>query len=143
MIREAGTGKTSFEVSDMEKKDNLKQFRWKKFQSGNPSGKPKYGSLTQALRRIGFEIDPEAVGDVSYYEAAARVWWWNACHGSNGGGSPRSIEAIANRLDGKPAESVTLTATVVQRSAEEHAQAIFETLQRLKQHEESGDRRFN
>jgi hypothetical protein len=123
-------------------KDNLKN--WKRGQSGNPSGKQKYSSLTQALRKIGFETDPDEQGrDASYYEVAARVWWWNACHGSNGGGAPRSIEAIANRLDGKPAESVTLTATVVQRSAEEHAQAIFETLQRLKQHEESGDHRVN
>jgi hypothetical protein len=129
----------------MANKGNLKNLKnWKRGESGNPSGKQKYSSLTQALRKIGFEVDPDVEGlAASYYEVAARVWWWNACHGWNGGGSPNAIESIANRLDGKPVETVTMNATVTQRSAEEHAAEILATLQRLKQHEESGDHRVN
>jgi hypothetical protein len=89
------------------------------------------------LCQIGHEVDPDAKGE-SYYEVAARVWWWNACHGFNGQGAPRAIEAIANRLDGKPAESVTVT-NITQLSADEHAQQILDTLKRLKRNEESGD----
>jgi hypothetical protein len=69
--------------------------------------------------------------------------WWHANHGFNGQGSPKVIEAVAARLDGKPAETVTVNTTVTQLSQEEHAQQILETLQRLKKHEESGDISIN
>ena len=77
----------------MANKDNLKN--WKKGQSGNPSGRPsdkKYSGLTQALRKIGFETDPDETGrDASYYEVAARVWWWNACHAADRPGPSRRL----------------------------------------------------
>jgi hypothetical protein len=89
-------------------------------QSGNRSGKrnpgKSYSSFTQALRKIGFEEDPDAKSGASNLEVAARVMWWHANHGFNGQGSPKTIEAIASRLDGKPAETVTVNATVTQRS---------------------------
>jgi hypothetical protein len=122
--------------------------RWKPGVSGNPSGKngaKNFSSLTQALRKIGFEIDPDdkSKSGANYYETAARCYWWNAVHGFNGQGSHKAIEAIASRLDGKPVETVQLNATVTQRSPEEHAQEILQTLQRLKQHEDSGDTTIN
>lgn len=116
-------------------KRNLKLPKWRA-ESGTPTGVKKYNSITQALRKIGFEIDPFDPSGASWYEAAARVMWWNACHGSNGGGSPRAVEAIASRLDGRPAESVTVT-TIAQRSPEEHAQEIVQILERLNQHDQS------
>lgn len=115
-------------------------------QSGNPSGKnsgKSYSSLTQALRKIGFEADPEDDSGRSYYEVAARVYWWNANHGSNGQGSYKAIESIAARLDGKPVETQNVNMTVAQRTPEEHAEEILQTLQRLGQNEKSGDTRVN
>ena len=91
------------------------------------------------MRKIGFEVDPDDKAGATNIEVAARVMWWNANHGFNGQGSPKVIETIADRLDGRPAETVNLNATVAQRSPEEHAQEILATLQRLKKQEESGD----
>src|SRR5215472_9656860 len=94
---------------------NLK--RWKKGESGNPTGKKigGYASFTQALRRIGFEIDPDSPDAVSYYESAARTMWKLATH-INNQGSMGGIEKIACRLDGKPVETVNVNTTVTQKS---------------------------
>ena len=116
-------------------------------QSGNPSGikKPvrQYGSFTKALRAIGFEADPDDKAGATYIEVAARVVWWNGCHGHNGSGSPKVIEMIADRLDGRPTETIELNANVTQLSQEQRAQEVLATLERLKKHEDSGDTRIN
>jgi len=116
--------------------------------SGNPSGTKKptrtYGSFTKALRAIGFEVDPDPDSNgASNLEVAARVMWWHANHGFNGQGSPKTIETIADRLDGRPTETIELNANVTQLSQEERAQQVLATLERLKKHEDSGDTRVN
>lgn len=142
----------------MGRTENLK--KWKSGESGNPTGKPgpkkhHFNSVTDALRRIGREIEVNIAGEqqdfkvtfkpkrrpMDAYEAAAWDLWWHGISGFNGKGSPKVIAKIQERLEGKvPDIQVQITE---QKTPQEHVQNALSILERLKKNEDSGDTRVN
>ena len=85
------------EKEEKGKADHLKQFQWKKGQSGNPSGRPKgIPSLEAALRQRLEQSDGEdvmrALVDVAFKKAMK--------------GDHRFWTSILERLDGKVADRI-------------------------------------
>ena len=79
------------------KADHLKQFQWKKGQSGNPSGRPKgIPSLEAALRRRLEEAD-----GADWMQALVEVAFKKATKGDH-----RFWNSILERLDGKVADRI-------------------------------------
>ena len=79
------------------KADHLKQFQWKKGQSGNPSGRPKgIPSLEAALRQRLEQSDGEA-----FMRALVDVAFKKAMKGDH-----RFWTSILERLDGKVADRI-------------------------------------
>ena len=79
------------------KADDLKQFQWKKGQSGNPSGRPKgIPSLEAALRHRLEQSDGE-----DFMRAGVDVAFKKAMKGEH-----RFWTSILERLDGKVADRI-------------------------------------
>jgi hypothetical protein len=76
---------------------------FKKGQSGNPKGRPKEGtSWAAVLEKIGGEKLKGS--DLTKKEAVARKLWAEAAKGQ-----PWAINALMDRLDGKPKQVVDQT----------------------------------
>jgi len=76
---------------------------FKKGQSGNPAGRPKEGtSWAAVLEKIGGEKLKGS--DLTKKEAVARKLWAEAAKGQ-----PWAINALMDRLDGKPKQVVDQT----------------------------------
>jgi len=77
----------------MPRGENLKEYQWKKGQSGNPNGrKPKGETLTDALRQ---SIDPTDIA-TKLKELADD-------------GDLGALKYIYDRIDGKPVETINQT----------------------------------
>jgi hypothetical protein len=78
---------------------------FKKGQSGNPNGRPKEGtSWAAVLEKIGGEKIKAGKEEITKKEAVARKLWGEAAKGQ-----PWAINALMDRLDGKPKQVVDQT----------------------------------
>ena len=75
---------------------------WKPGQSGNPGGRPKDGLSLASLLRV--ELEKDGGGGKTKGELIAEKWVELGL-----AGSPVAISAMADRIDGKAAQSLTLT----------------------------------
>ena len=105
-IREFLTSLRTGGNSDMDKKQNLKQ--WPKGVSGNPGGRPKH-DLAAEIARVVFESDPEAVRK-AFLTRLRR-------------GDSRAFAVLADRGYGKLTEHLTMDATVAAGVVERLASA--------------------
>lgn len=86
---------------------NLKPF--KKGASGNPAGRPKSVTLSEALRLELAKSNPKVKADETYAETIARLLVKAAATGK---GSIRAAQEIADRTEGKPRQSVEMDMNV-------------------------------
>ena len=83
--------------------------QFKPGQSGNPAGRPKKDfCIPDILRKIS---DEDGNKDMTKLEAVLRVAYQKAAQGDL-----RAIQFIAERLEGKPHQSTSVKAEVVQES---------------------------
>lgn len=81
-----------------------KSTRWKPGQSGNPAGRPKSITLSEALRLELAKANPEGDGDETFAEAIASVLVKSAATGNI-----LAAKEIADRTEGKPKQAVDMT----------------------------------
>ena len=90
-------------IDDEDKKSPIsgtappREGRWKKGQSGNPGGRPRWKPLTEALQRL-YDEQPELLDQL-----AARLTV------KAGQGDVGAFNAIADRLEGKVSQSIEST----------------------------------
>jgi hypothetical protein len=84
---------------------NLKPFR--KGQSGNPAGRPKTITLSEALRLELAKANPEGENEETYAEAIASVLVKSAA-----GGNILAAKEIADRTEGKPKQAIAMDMSV-------------------------------
>jgi hypothetical protein len=84
---------------DSSRADHLKQYRWKKGQSGNPGGRAKGKSIVAELR----SLLNEGIDDVDLAKALAEVAYKHALKGDF-----RFYEMILERMDGPVAQEVQI-----------------------------------
>lgn len=77
---------------------------FKKGQSGNPKGRPSDGtSWAAVLEKIGGEKIGSGKDELTKKEAVARKLWGEAAKGQ-----PWAINALMDRLDGKPKQAMDI-----------------------------------
>jgi hypothetical protein len=86
---------------------NLKPFR--KGESGNPAGRPKSITLSEALRVELARLNPKTKDEQTYAETIAKLMVKAAATGK---GSIRAAQEIADRTEGKPRQSVEMDMNV-------------------------------
>jgi hypothetical protein len=84
-----------------------KSTRWKPGQSGNPAGRPKSITLSEALRLELAKASPEGDGEQTYAEAIAAILCQTAATGNI-----LAAKEIADRTEGKPKQAVDMTMNV-------------------------------
>jgi hypothetical protein len=87
--------------------ENLKPFQ--KGESGNPAGRPKSTTLSEALRVELARLNPKAKDEQTYAETIAKLMVKAAATGK---GSIRAAQEIADRTEGKPRQSVDMDMNV-------------------------------
>jgi hypothetical protein len=117
---------------------NLKKF--KKGQSGNstganstnPQGRPKLVA-SQIAKDHGLTVDPEdPEGRVRIVKILDTLYKSATSSAPGCPPSVRAAEEYADRFWGKPAQAVTLDATVTTKTAEQHIESILEKIGRVK-----------
>ncbi len=78
--------------------------RWKPGQSGNPKGRPKSLTLSEAYRRELAKVDPADPAKRTFAEVLAEQMIIKAKRGD-----VAALKEIADRVEGKSKQSVTLT----------------------------------
>lgn len=84
-----------------------KSTRWKPGQSGNPRGRPKSVTLSEALRLELAKANPEGDGEETFAETIASVLVKSAATGNI-----LAAKEIADRTEGKPKASVDMNMNV-------------------------------
>ncbi len=117
------------------------QNQWKKGQSGNPEGSPKgLFSIAKELKKQMGEVDPEDPEGRTHGAVMVSKAIWLANYGSNGQGSIKAVSEVFDRLIGRPAQAVTLDATVTDKSTSEHVTSILRSLETLRETKDSDER---
>ena len=99
--------------------ENLKPFE--PGQSGNPAGRPKSITLSEALRHELAKEAPEAAAGETYAEKIAGVLCAAAA-----GGNVNAAREIADRTEGKPRQAVDIDMSVMDWRAIAKTQGISE-----------------
>ena len=81
-----------------------REHRWKPGQSGNPKGRPKSITLSEAYRRELAKVDPTDPQGRTYAEVLAEKMRERACTGD-----VAALREMADRTEGKPRQPVSLT----------------------------------
>ena len=80
----------------------MQELKWKPGQSGNPKGRPKKEmSITDALRRIGEEVNPQT--KQTKIQILAEMIWETALKGDK-----IMAQMIIERLEGKPRQPIEI-----------------------------------
>ena len=82
--------------------------RWKPGQSGNPKGRPKSVTLSEALRLELAKAHPQGDGEQTYAEAIAAILCQTAAQGNI-----LAAKEIADRTEGKPKQSLDVDMAVM------------------------------
>ena len=99
---------------------NLKPFR--KGQSGNPKGRPKSITLSEALRHELAKENPKGKDGETYAERIAAVLCQAAV-----GGNVNAAKEIADRTEGKPRQALEVDMSVMDWRAIAKTQGVSET----------------
>ncbi len=81
--------------------------RWKPGQSGNPKGRPKSITLSEALRLELAKAHPQGDGEQTYAEAIAAILCQTAAQGNI-----LAAKEIADRTEGRPKQAVDIEMNV-------------------------------
>lgn len=81
-----------------------REHRWKPGQSGNPKGRPKTITLSEAYRRELAKVDPEDPEGRTYAEVLAGKMREKAF-----GGDVAALRELADRTEGKPRQTLSLS----------------------------------
>jgi Family of unknown function (DUF5681) len=115
------------------KGDAGKSTRFRKGQSGNPSGRPKSSfALERTLRERCIEVDPRDRHGRTHYEVIVAKMITVAKKGS-----VRAFEELNNRLFGKAPQSIALSGNVGLTTREERVAHILDKIDALKGVEQS------
>ena len=88
--------------------------QWKKGQSGNPEGSPKgLFSIAKELKKQMGEVDLKDPEGRTHGVMRSRKLS-PANYGSNGQGSIKAVSEVFDRMIGRPAQAVTLDATLTE-----------------------------
>ena len=82
--------------------DRLKPYRWQKGQSGNPKGRPKAITLSEAYRAAIRELVPRDQRERTFAEQIADAIVARAARGE-----VRAAQEIADRIEGRPPQALT------------------------------------